>query len=149
MSKFVLFMYHFCYFLYSKKIPMLPQLLNKIFVRLLMSCQIGLGAKIGKNVVLAYGGLGVIIHHDASVGDNCTIGAHVTIGGVAKNPKAPVIREGCIIATGAKILGPVTVDKNTVVGANAVVVNSLPANCVAVGIPAKIIKTNIDINDYL
>ena len=141
-------MYHFCYFLYSINVPVLPQLLNKIFIRLLMSCQIGLGAKIGKNVVLAYGGLGIIIHHDVSIGDNCVIGAHVTIGGVANNPKVPVIGENCIIATGAKILGPITIARDTVIGANAVVVKSLPSNCVAVGIPAKVIKTNIDINDF-
>ncbi|MBD3794095.1 MAG: serine acetyltransferase [Campylobacterales bacterium] len=53
-----------------------------------------------------------------------------------------------MISTGAKIIGPIQIGKNCVIGANAVVLTDIPDNCVAVGIPAKIIKENIDISDY-
>lgn len=59
MSKLVVMLYKFIDFLNTMRIPVLPYLLNLIFIRILFSCQIGLGAKLGKNVSLGYGGLGI------------------------------------------------------------------------------------------
>ena len=52
------------------------------------------------------------------------------------------------IGTGAKILGPVKVGNNVVIGAGAVVLNDVPDNSVVVGMPAKVVKTGIDAKDF-
>ncbi|MDM7860239.1 serine O-acetyltransferase [Alteromonas sp. ASW11-36] len=147
MSKVVLFLYHFAYRLYLSGLPFLPQLICA-FVRVVFSCKIGLGAQIGKGTVLGYGGLGVVIHHRVVIGENCNIGTGVTLGGTNKIEQVPMIGNNTQISTGAKIIGPVTIGSNSVVGANAVVLTDIPDNSVAVGIPAKIIKSNINVDEY-
>ena len=52
------------------------------------------------------------------------------------------------ISTGSKILDPVHIGDNVVIGANSTVLKDMPSNCVAVGSPARIIKGNINIKDY-
>lgn len=148
MSKIVLLIYRVAYFLYKIGIPFVPNLINKIFIRILFGCQIGLGAKIGKNVNLGYGGLGIVIHKRAVIGNNVRISTGVTIGGTSKKYGVPIIGDNTIIGTGAKILGPIKIGKNCVIGANAVVLTDIPDNCVAVGVPARIVKRNIDITKY-
>lgn len=148
MVKLVLCIHKFIKFLASTKIPVLPSLLNLIFVRLLFGCQIGVNTKLGRNVLLGYGGLGVVIHDRAIIGDNVNVGTGVTIGGTSKKKEVPVIGANTIISSGAKIIGPVIIGKNCVIGANAVVLKDIPDNCVVVGIPAKVIKEGININDY-
>lgn len=148
MSKIVLIIHRIIFNLNQFGIPLLPSLLNKIFVRLIFGCQLGVGTKIGKNVDLGYGGLGIVIHENAIIGNNVNIGTCVTIGGTNKIKEVPVIGDNSIISSGAKILGPIKIGKNCVIGANAVVLNDIEDNCVAVGVPAKIIKKNINIADY-
>jgi len=148
MSKIVVYIYYFALYLHKMKIPILPQLINIVFVRLLFGCQISLGAELGKGTVLGYGGLGIVIHDRAVLGKNVMVGAGVTIGGTSKIYEVPVIGDNTMIAPGAKILGPVKIGKNCVIGANAVVLKDVPDNCVVGGIPAKILKENIDITKY-
>lgn len=148
MSNFLLLIYRFIYKLYLLNIPIIPNLLNKLLIRLLFNCQIGTGAKLGKNVILGYGGLGVVIHHRSIIGNNVNIGTGVTIGGTSGIFDVPQIGDNTIISSGAKVIGPIKIGKNCIIGANAVVVKDIPDNCLAVGIPAKIIKKNIDIKNY-
>lgn len=101
------------------------------------SCQLGKGTK------LAYSGIGVVIHTEAKVGKYCIIGQNTTIGGRSKSVSAPIIGDNVYIGAGSRILGDITIGDNVVIGANAVVIESLPSRCVAVGIPAKVIKNNI------
>ncbi len=124
-------------------------MLNFVILRILFSCSIKMGAKIGKGSSLGLAGLGIAIHRRAVIGKNVTIGQGVTIGGRSKYKKVPIIEDGCHIAPGAKILGPIVIGKNSIIGANAVVLEDIPANSIAVGIPAKIIRENIEINDYI
>lgn len=87
-------------------------------------------------------GLGTIINqisslgHDIQIGDFCEICPNVSISGNCE------IGDYSFIGTGAIILPKVKIGKNVIVGAGAVVSKDLPDNCVAVGIPAKIIKQN-------
>lgn len=148
MSRIVLIIHQIVFNLGQLRIPLLPSLINKLFIRLPFGCQIGVGTKIGKKVDLGYGGLGIVIHERAVVGNNVNIGTCVTIGGTTKKNKVPVIGDYTIISSGAKILGPIKIGKNCVIGANAVVVNDIPDNSLAVGVPAKVIKSNIDITNY-
>jgi serine O-acetyltransferase len=73
----------------------------------------------------------------------------VTIGGRSKIKDLPIIGDNVLIGAGAKILGDVIIGNNVVIGANAVVVESVPDNCVAAGVPARIIKREICIDDYM
>ncbi len=108
-----------------------------------------MGAKIGKGSSVGLAGLGVAIHKRAVIGDNTVIGQGVTIGGRSKHYDVPIIGDNCHIGPGAKILGPIKIGNNSLVGPNAVVIDDIPDNCIAVGIPAKIIKTDINIKDYV
>lgn len=150
MSNIVLALHRLIYFMSrSLCIPFLPILLNKIFIRLLFGCQLGVNTIIGKNVCLGYGGLGIVIHDRAVIGNNVIIGTCVTIGGTSNKYGVPVIGDNSIVSSGAKILGPIEIGKNCVIGANAVVLINIPDNCLAVGVPARIIKNNINISNYI
>lgn len=102
----------------------------------------------GKGTKFGYGGIAVVIHARAVIGNNCIIGQCVTIGGKSKHKNVPRIGNNVQISIGAKILGPITIGDNVIVGANAVVVKDVPANCIVAGVPAKIIRNNIRIEDY-
>jgi serine acetyltransferase len=102
----------------------------------------------GGGTRLGYGGIAVIIHARARIGRNCLIGSCVTIGGKSGWYEVPQIGDNVEIATGAKILGPVRIGNNVIIGANAVVTKDVPDNCVVAGIPAKIIATNVNPADY-
>ncbi|MCC2618342.1 serine acetyltransferase [Aestuariibacter halophilus] len=148
MGRILLSIFRVVNFLHRKKVPVLPSVINLLFIRLLFGCQIGNGAQLGKGVSLGYGGLGIVIHGRSKLGNYVNIGTGVTIGGTNKQTDVPIIGDNTMIATGAKVLGPVTIGRNCVIGANAVVLSSIPDNSVAVGIPAKVIKQDIDISDY-
>lgn len=149
MSKIVQIIYGIVCTLDDMKIPLLPELINKLFIRLLFGCQIGTGAKLGKNVSLGYGGLGIVIHSRSVIGNFVRIGAGVVIGGTSGKYGVPNVGDNTIIYSGAKIIGPVIIGENCVIGANAVVLTSIPNNSLVVGVPAKVIKDNINIENYI
>ena len=99
------------------------------------------GAKIGKGLVIDHG-MGVVIGETAEIGDNCTIYQGVTLGGTGKDvgKRHPTLGNGVLVGAGAKVLGPFKIGDNTKIAANAVVLDEIPEDCTAVGIPAKIVK---------
>ena len=99
------------------------------------------GAKIGKGILIDHG-MGVVIGETVIMGDNCTIYQGVTLGGTGKHKgkRHPTLGNNVLVGAGAKILGPFTVGDNSKIAANAVVLDEVPPNCTAVGIPARIIK---------
>ena len=149
MSNLVQIIYKIVYALYNKKVPFLPGIINQLFIRLLFGCQIGIGAKFGKKVNLGYGGLGIVIHPRCVIGNFVSIGTGVVIGGTSGKYEVPSIGDNTIIYSGAKIIGSVIIGKNCVIGANAVVLTNIPDNSLVVGVPAKVIKENIDIKNYI
>lgn len=119
------------------------------FSRILFSAWIPGSAKIGRRTKLGYGGLGIVIHHRAVIGEDCVIDQNVTIGGTSKHFEVPRIGSKVYIGAGAKILGPITIGSNVVIGANSVVTKSVPNNCLVVGVPGRVIKTNIEMSSYV
>lgn len=89
------------------------------------------GIKIGDFVTL---NLQCTVGHDTVINDYSAFMPSVSISGEVN------IGKGVYVGTGAKIINQVEIGENTIVGAGAVVAKSLPANCTAVGIPAKPIK---------
>lgn len=112
------------------------------------NCSVPASCEIGKGTKFGYGGIAVVLHARTVIGKNCTIGTGVTIGGKSGWYEVPVIGDNVQICTGAKILGPVSIGSNVVIGANAVVTKDVPSNCVVAGIPAKIIRCNMSEEDW-
>lgn len=96
------------------------------------SCDIPINAQIQGGLVIPHP-VGIVIHHRAKIGPNCLILQQVTL-------VADVELEGNVdIGAGAKIIEPVSIGAHAKIGANAVLLQSVPPNATAVGIPAKII----------
>ena len=137
-------LYRVGHWLYKRNWLFASRIIRNI-IYLIANSYIPSSARIGKGSVLAYGGIGVVIHANAVIGQDCVIGQNVTIGaseGFASPTanRCPVIGNNCYIAAGAKILGDITIGDNCQIGAGAVVLRDAPANSVLVGIPAKVIK---------
>ncbi|MBO0895943.1 MULTISPECIES: serine O-acetyltransferase EpsC [Arthrobacter] len=96
------------------------------------------GATIGRRFFIDHG-MGVVIGETAEIGDDVMLYHGVTLGGrsLARIKRHPTICDGVTVGAGAKILGPVTIGKNSAVGANAVVVKDAPADSIITGIPAR------------
>ncbi len=95
-------------------------------------------ARIGRNFVIDHFG-GIIISGYAQFGDNCRIRNGVVVGlRRVEEKQAPVIGDNVDIGAGAKILGPIRIGNNVLIGANAVVICDVPDNSVAAGVPAQI-----------
>jgi serine O-acetyltransferase len=118
-------------------------------IRFIYSCYLPGGTKIGDGFVLGYGGLSVVIHERVEIGSDCHIDQCVTIGGTSKKNKVPKLGNSVYVGAGAKILGPIIIGNDVVIGANSVVISDVPDNCLVVGVPAKIIKEGIKKKDYV
>ncbi len=129
--------------LHRRHVPFLPRVIDYV-VRALFACWLPHTTTIGHGVVLGYGGLSIVIHGDARIGNDVHIDQCVTIGGNATQLGVPTIGDRVYIGAGAKILGPIVIGNDSVIGANAVVVTDIPANCLAVGVPARVIRKGID-----
>ncbi len=148
MSKLPYWLYIMYNFLFRLKIPILPTFFMYIN-RIIWGVYIPASCTIGKNTKFGYGGSGVVIHARAVIGESCIINPGVTIGGKSKKYEVPNIGDKVYIGSGAKILGEVTIGDDVVIGANAVIVANVPSNCIVAGIPAKIIKRDIKMEDYV
>jgi serine O-acetyltransferase len=76
-----------------------------------------------------------------SIGAYCWINQQVTVG-YSNETDCPIVGDNVTICSGAKVIGGVTVGDNAKIGANAVVVKSVPANVTVVGVPARIVCRN-------
>ena len=95
---------------------------------------------IGKNTKFGYGGLGVVVHKEARIGNNCLIGQNVTIGKDIGKNGVPEIGNGVYIGAGSVVFGNIAIGDNVIVGANSVVNRECFSNSVYAGVPAKYIR---------
>lgn len=107
-------------------------------------------AQIGNGFVIDHG-MGVVIGETTVIGDNCILYQGVTLGGTGKEhgKRHPTLGNNVLVGSGAKILGPVKIGDNARIAAGAVVLNDVPADSTAVGVPARIVKLNGQKLDYL
>ncbi|RPI80347.1 MAG: serine O-acetyltransferase [Chloroflexi bacterium] len=99
------------------------------------------GAQIGPELFIDHG-MGVVIGETAEIGEKVTLYHGVTLGGTSlnKGKRHPTIGNRVTIGAGAKVLGAITIGDDSRIGANSVVVKSVPTNSVVVGIPGQIVR---------
>src|SRR5579859_6385380 len=141
------FYYRLARWLHLRRIPLLPRVIQRLSV-LLFHCYLPYSAEIGEGFEVGYWGVGVVIHPQAKIGRNVFVAQGVTIGGRNEIPEVPQIEDNVFISAGAKVLGNITIGNGSVIGANAVVIRSVPPRCVAVGVPARISRENINVHDF-
>jgi serine O-acetyltransferase len=107
----------------------------------LFGCDIARRAKIDGGLFLPHSS-GVVIGEFATIGKNCIIHQGVTLGdrGEEYEDANPTIGDFVEICTGAKILGKITLDDYSIIGANSVVLKDVPRCAVVVGIPSRVVK---------
>lgn len=109
------------------------------------------GAKIGRRLFIDHG-MGIVIGETCEIGNDVTIYQGVTLGGTGKEKgkRHPTIEDNVLIATGAKVLGSITVRENSKIGAGSVVLKEVPANSTVVGVPGKVVISNgVKVKDKL
>jgi len=124
-------------------------LLGRVFYYLLkvLGVEIPLSVPIGRDFELAHGGVGVVIHSRAIIGDRVKVYPGVTVGRAdiycpmeKSHFEGVIIEDDVILSPGSKVLGKegiLRVRRGTVVGANAVLLESTDEGEIWVGIPAK------------
>jgi len=112
--------------------------------RLFTGVEIHPGAVIGCRFFIDHG-MGVVIGETAHIGDDCTLYHGVTLGGTSwkKGKRHPTLGNNVIVGAGAKVLGPLLIGEGARIGSNAVVVKDVPANMTVVGVPGRIIRTEV------
>ena len=99
------------------------------------------GATIGKGLVIDHG-MGVVIGETTEIGDNCTLYQGVTLGGTGKETgkRHPTLGDNVMVGAGARVLGPFKIGSGTKVASGAVVLEEIPEDSTAVGIPARVVR---------
>jgi serine O-acetyltransferase len=111
----------------------------KFVSEMLLGAELPCEAVIGRRFVIEHIG-GIVVSGDAVFGDDCVIRNGVTVGLRNRSLRgSPCIGDRVDIGAGAKLLGPIYIGNDTAIGANAVVLCDVPANSIAVGIPARIL----------
>jgi len=128
------------HWLWRQKFYFLARWLSQ-FARWATGIEIHPGAIIGRRFFIDHG-MGVVIGETAEVGNDVTLYHGVTLGGVSlnKGKRHPTLGDRVVVGAGAKILGAIEIGRCSRVGANAVVVKSVPPNAVVVGVPGQIVR---------
>ena len=117
---------------YLHHLRLIAQLLNA-WIYVVHNSYVPYTCEIGEGTIFGYKGIGCVLHSRCVIGKNCMIGTNVTIGGKGGSTATPVIGDRVMIATGAKVLGDVTIGNDAVIGANAVVIHDVPPKMVVGG----------------
>ncbi len=131
--------HHITHWMWQHRMRFLARLLSQM-IRGLTGIEIHPGAIIGPRFFIDHG-MGVVIGETAEIGADVTLYHGVTLGGtsLAKGKRHPTLGDGVVVGTGAKVLGAITIGENSRIGANAVVVKSVPPNSVVVGVPGQVV----------
>lgn len=134
-----IFLYKFSRWFYNKNYKRTAYVLKNLNITL-NGCEISPAAIIGSNPTLCHS-VGIVIGDGVIIGDNVKIFQNVTLGTKdGKTPLYPKIGNNVTLFAGSVIVGNIQVGDNCRIGANSVVLKSVPSNSIVTGIPAKLIK---------
>lgn len=127
---------------YKRKLFFIARVISQLN-RFFTGIEIHPGAQIGRRLFIDHG-MGVVIGETCEIGDDVTMYQGVTLGGTGheKGKRHPTIKDNALIATGAKVLGSITIGKNSKVGGGSVVLKDVPDHSTVVGIPGRIVVQN-------
>lgn len=146
--------YRIAHALFMKRFFFLARAVSQI-ARFFTGIEIHPGAQIGRRFFIDHGA-GVVIGETCIIGDDCTLFQGVTLGGTGKEKgkRHPTLHNNVLVASGAKVLGSITIGENSKIGAGSVVLKDVPPNATVVGIPGKVViqdgvkvKRKLDHND--
>ena len=125
--------------LFRNKLFFLARVVSQVS-RFFTGIEIHPGAEIGRRFFIDHG-MGVVIGETCEIGDDCILFQGVTLGGTGKEKgkRHPTLGNNVLVATGAKVLGSITLGDNSKVGAGSVVLKDVPSNATVVGIPGKVV----------
>ena len=128
-------------------VPLLPRLLSHLN-RFITGIEIHPAARIGPRCFIDHG-MGVVIGETVVVGENCHLYQGVTLGGTStlREKRHPTLEDNVVVGAGAKIIGNVTIGRDSRIGAGAVVVSSVPPNATVVGVPGHVVAFTNTSND--
>jgi len=141
--------YHrIAHFLYRHRLFFLSRWISQ-HARHRTGIEIHPGATIGRRLVIDHGA-SIVIGETTEIGDDVLLYQCVTLGGTGKDKgkRHPTIGNNVLIGSGAKVLGPFKVGDNARIAAGAVVLEEVPPNCTAVGVPAQIVRVAGQPVDY-
>lgn len=139
-----IWLHRITHLLYVIRMPFIPRLISQ-FNRFFTGIEIHPGAKIGKNFFIDHG-TGVVIGETTEIGNDVMMYHGVTLGGHGwwtdkKGAKRhPTIKDNVTLGMGCTILGPVVIGKNSIIGANSMIIENVPANSTVVAELGKYIK---------
>ena len=138
-----IFFHRIANFFSTAKFHLIARIISQLS-RFLTGIEIHPNAKIGKNLFIDHG-MGVVIGETSEIGNNVTIYQNVTLGGIAPSinsneqrdiKRHPTLEDNVVVGSGAQILGPIVIGKNSLIGSNAVVTKNVSEKSIMVGIPA-------------
>jgi serine O-acetyltransferase len=132
--------YRITHWLWMRKLYLPARWLSQV-ARWLTGVEIHPGAVIGRRFFIDHG-MGVVIGETTEIGNDVTFYHGVTMGGVSleKGKRHPTLGNKVVVGAGAKVLGAIEIGDGSRIGANAVVVKSVPPESVVIGIPGQIVK---------
>lgn len=132
--------YRIAHRLHAWRVPFLPRVISQI-ARLFTGVEIHPAAKIGKCFFIDHG-MGVVIGETSEIGDYVTLFQGVTLGGTGKErgKRHPTLGDHVVVGAGAKILGGIKIGDKVKIGANSVILKSVPPNSTVIGVPGRIVK---------
>ncbi len=120
-----------------------PARLISAVSRFLTGIEIHPGARIGPGFFIDHG-MGVVIGETTEIGSDVTLFQGVSLAGNGKDrgqKRHPTLGDHVLVGAGAKILGNIRIGEGVRIGANAVVLQSIPSHCTVVGIPGRVVRT--------
>lgn len=135
-----LWLHRVAHFFWQHRFRLLARLLSHVN-RFLTGVEIHPGAKIGRRFFLDHG-MGVVIGETAEIGDDVLMYQGVVLGGTSleKKKRHPNIEDNVVIGAAAILLGPITIGGGARIGANSVVVKSVPPGTTVVGVLGQVVE---------
>ncbi|MGY2134520.1 serine acetyltransferase [Hymenobacter sp. HD11105] len=112
----------------------------RFFVEWVLGVELPWDTRVGPGLRIFHGQT-LVVHKHTIIGQNCTLRHSTTIGNAKAGGRCPVIGDNVEVGANVCIIGDITIGNNVVIGSGSVVVASIPANSLAVGNPARVVKS--------